>query len=305
MSVSRSTAQLPNAHLDPEGLQRLPVAEALRQVLIDKANGMRTAFSRMDLNGNGKLQFQDFEIGMHGLGIFVSPLPQCPSMKEIWAALDKDENDRLSLHDLLGYLPNDRLGETCSLWSKYHNTTSSSPSTLARLPGWRNTMTKILPKGTETSVESFPRPADIKARKELRTRLREGRNAGGTFQRKLVSGIIPEADLHQARALEKREQERWKRRVEGHIRECGKARLELAEVHRQLAAVAKPALYMEHHEVLQELNSMRGNLRKADLDLPGGGHGNMSDSESQQSEEWDTNDLPYGTAHASVRLSEQ
>lgn len=258
--------QQPLFHLQVEELRRLPVSEALRHVLMERSGGLEQAFLKMDVNRCGEVNFDDFVAGLQALGFSQrSPLADVfpdLGLRELFKKAGP-HHGRLSLHDFLGFVPVDGRDEgTCTQWFTYHNKTSTVPTALVRKPGWRAKVTQR--SGSMPSLTEEPSPADAHEnnRRRLKIKIRQNRDAGVVAQRGLVRGLIPMQGVQEKHAAEKQAAEKWKRRIEGEIRECGKVRMELAEVRGKLAEVTRNALLQEEFaEVAIHLQGLREGLK--------------------------------------------
>lgn len=255
----------PRLRLPPVELKQLPLKEALRQVLIERAGSLRQAYAAMDVDKSGEVDVQEFDLGLRALRIFGSPLHEFHSVQSLFDSLDEGHGV-LSLQDILDYIPTTRpfseATDTRALWVDYHNKASAQRSQLARRPCWdiAELPADLAPeKACREAVSplaagaGFPEEQSALAlhrRRELRRQFREAIGVSeGAKRRQLVRGAVQaEASLLQAAS------EQWKiqgqrERIEDAIRGCGRARHALVDMQRMMAGLA-PNDFKELREAL-------------------------------------------------------
>eukprot|EP00929_Paragymnodinium_shiwhaense_P063554 TRINITY_DN31749_c0_g1_i1.p1 TRINITY_DN31749_c0_g1~~TRINITY_DN31749_c0_g1_i1.p1 ORF type:complete len:434 (-),score=82.06 TRINITY_DN31749_c0_g1_i1:261-1562(-) len=289
------------AMLEADQLHRLPVAEALRQVLIQTAGSLQKAYEMMDVQGFGLVDFYCFRWGLEKLSIVNSPLKHIHGLENLyWQVVEhlnvehpEDEKvDYIDLSELLGYVS----FEECYLsrkdadvargWAYYCSRTAGVPSMLARDPLWRmdgpsstgggprvprRNALSVRSQGNECLQEPRePAPGICEelaaSRRKLRQRLREARGTGLATQRAMVGGLVSAQEHSAVIARDRQRNNKWNRRIEGHIRECSKARHELVEVQRKLEAVSREG---DDSEAEEEMLNRQSKVRKSTRQLSG------------------------------------
>lgn len=253
----------------PVELSQLPLIEALRQLLIEKAGSLRKAYSAMDVSQHGEVDVTDFECGLRTLRIFGSPLAEFPTLQSLFERLDEGGTGVISLQEVLGYIPLrkpiDKAKDTCFLWADYHNKASAQRSELARPPCWR--VAELSPDsvaqeqvGREAAAApaGSPESKSIQAnrRRELRRQLHDAQNAKSA-QKKAAPrlSVSSEAEeeinpVEQWAAVEHRKILGQRGRIEDAIRGCSRARHALVDMQRMMVGLSSERVSKELRDAL-------------------------------------------------------
>jgi len=238
---------VPRVSMKQEELGSLPVAEALRQVLIEQTGSLKQAYKAMDINGGGVVDRSEFEKGLKRAKIFGSPLVGFRTASDLFRGIDKSQTGSLSLQEFLGYIPfkkgrrengeKGRQRDTHAQWANYSNKTSAQKSRMARKPRWH--ADTLLPD---------PVPDHIRKRKEMREILRDARTRGNVSKeekRRLVKGLVSDEDRDEDRLQEFRKMTEMQVRISDSIHSCSRARSELKALQQamtQLSPMVSPAV---------------------------------------------------------------
>lgn len=239
--------QVPRASMKQEELGSLPIAEALRQVLIEQVGSLKQAYKAMDINGGGVVNRVEFEKGLLRAKIFGSPLVGYRTASDLFRGIDKSQQGSLSLQEFLGYIPfkkgreKGRERDTHAQWMNYNNKTSAQKSRMARKPRWHSPNI-LLPD---------PEPDHIRKRKELRGILRDARTRGNVSKEeklRLVKGLVSDEDRDEDRLHEFRKMSEMSVRISDSIHSCSRARSELKALQQamtQLSPIVSPSVVRE------------------------------------------------------------
>lgn len=253
------------------GLKRLAPAEALRQVLLDRAGSLSHAFRKMNVKRDplAEVTYVDFKAGLDCLGIFGrgSPIPHFARLDEVWEELCSGPcyvgDGKVSLQELLGYVPvradsrertllrsSSGFDETTKQWFNYHNHASRVPSSMLREPRWRarkhaSEARSMAPThGRDrrepdwaATVQSSPE----ESRRLLRQKLRMVRDGGAIAQRQVINGLTG-GSLQAPEDRERRQynRERQARRLDSYIKDCAASRNELISLKNTMSSIVEP-----------------------------------------------------------------
>jgi len=238
---ARSARVEPRISLLQEELRNLPVAEALRQILIERTGSLKFAYRAMDVNGSGVVNPDEFGKGLLKAGIFGSPMVGFRNVSDIFRQIDKPRNGLLSLQEFLGYVPYDnkkhkRDRDTRAQWINYNNKTAAGRSRLARKPKWK--ADRIAPD------EDFHSADHTRAKKELKLQLLDARKRGGLKmeeKRRLVRGLVSDEERDREWQQEYRKMNEQNERIGEAIHSCSNARSELVALQKAMVQLSPEA----------------------------------------------------------------
>lgn len=92
MMTRGSTAPTSQSSIDLQGDEELKEyrREVLSRLMIDAAGGPKEAFLVLDLNGNGKISFSEFEAGIATLGVDWQDVVESKNLRDVWNLFDTD-----------------------------------------------------------------------------------------------------------------------------------------------------------------------------------------------------------------------
>lgn len=220
-----------------DDLRDVPLAEALKQILMEKTGSLKQAYKMLDINRVGVVNCVEFEKGLQRAGVYGSPLDGYRNAAHLFQELDPHRLGSVKLQDLLGYVPFVRhpVSDTRSDWITYNNKASAQKSHLARKPRWKNW-------ALEPS-QDYQELDHLKEHRALRKQLVDERQKNHGLnrmeeKRKLVRGLVADHDRLREWHHEQRKMTEQQERIGVAIHDCGKARSELIALQREMAQLA-------------------------------------------------------------------
>jgi len=225
-------------------LRNLPVAEALRQVLIERNGTLKQAYKAMDVNGTGVLNTPaEFDKGLLRGRVFGSPLVGYRDASDLFKGIDPSRRGFISLHEFLGYMPicpksmklTSRSRDTNANWLNYNNNASAQKSRLARQPRWKE------PEQAKNFDEEPDFDIFARQRRELREQFEHARQRGGLnmeAKRRLVKGLVAHEDRDIERLRHDRNMIEQKKRIGEAMHSCSRARSELVMLQQAMVSLS-------------------------------------------------------------------
>lgn len=220
-------------------LRNLPVAEALRQILIERTGSLKQAYKAMDVNGGGVVNPVEFEQGLLKARVFGSPLVGYRDAHELFRGIDQSRHGVLSLQEFLGYMPmivkKTRCRDTRAQWISYNNQTSAQKSRLVRQPCWKLSSVDRGDNDAEPDYQFAQRQ-----RRELRNQLLGNQRGGLKMEekRRLVKGLVAHEDRDDELQQHYRKMTEQTERIGNAIHSCSRARSELVSLQQAMVQLS-------------------------------------------------------------------
>lgn len=254
--------QLPHIGLMQDDLRDVPLAEALKQILIENTGSLKQAYKMMDINRDGIVNCFEFEKGLHRAGVYGSPLEGYRNEAHLFQSLDKNHHGSVKLQDLLGYVPVVRhpVPDTRSDWISYNNKASAQKSHLARKPRWNR------PLGV---CSEHPEVDHLQEHRALKRQLVDERQRGRGLlrmeeKRKLVRGLVADEDRFREWQHQHKRMTEQQERIGVAIHDCGKARSELVALQRAMTQLTPETHRRPTFKILRSQLSLHHNLHEVE-----------------------------------------